>query len=252
MQFSIGTFEGPLDLLLTLIRREEMDIVDIDLQKITHQYLSVVETSKRNLNLEEGGEFIHMASILLYLKSKSLLPHIEEPEEELEINSKESLIQALAHRSEYLKVAEQLSQKEILNRDIWSCPGRFDLIESEEEVIETEGVFSLFKACRRALLRASTYSMNVIFPSTMDWIQKIKSHLVPGQKFSFKKLTQFSGQPVIHQVVLSFLSLLELGRLGFVSLSQLDSDVQVMGLKTLNEKTFDELNVDTYEGRESK
>ena len=163
MQFSIGTFEGPLDLLLSLIRREEMDIVDIDLQKITHQYLSVIEASKRDLNLEEGGEFIHMASILLYLKSKSLLPYIEEPEEELEINSKESLIQALAHRSEYLKVAEQLSQKEILNRDIWSCPCRLDLIEPEEEVIETDGVFSLFKACSRALRRASTYSMNVYF-----------------------------------------------------------------------------------------
>ena len=122
MQFSVGNFEGPLDLLLALVRREEMDIMQIDLHKITNQYLNVLNTG--NFNLEEGGEFIHIASVLLYIKSKSLLPQIEMAEtEEEEIYSKESLIQALNQHSEFLKAAEQLNQREILNRDIWSCSG---------------------------------------------------------------------------------------------------------------------------------
>ena len=245
MQFSIGTFEGPLDLLLALIRREEMDIIDIDLCKITHQYLEVMESSKDRLDLEEGGEFIHMASTLLYLKSKSLLPQVEESEEEFEISSAESLIEALAKRSEYLKAAEQLNQAGILNRDIWSCPGRIDFIESSEAKIETEGIFSLFKACQQALKRASTYSLQVIFPSTSEWIHRIKDYFVKGEKFSFRKLVGFSNQPIIHQVLLSFLSVLELGKIGVVSLSQVGSDIHVVSLKNLDENTMKSLNVDS-------
>ena len=245
MQFSIGTFEGPLDLLLALIRREEMDIIDIDLHKITHQYLEVMEGSKDQLNLEEGGEFIHMASTLLYLKSKSLLPQVEEPEEEFEISSTESLMKALAHRSEYLKVAEQLNQAGVLNRDIWSCPGRIDFIDSPEAKIETEGIFSLFKACQQALRRASRYSLQVIFPSTSEWIHRIKGYFIKGEKFSFRKLVGFPHQPIVHQVLLSFLSLLELGKIGVVSLSQVGSDIQIISLKNLDETTMKTLNVDS-------
>ncbi len=252
MQFSVGTFEGPLDFLLALIRREEMDIMDVDLNKITHQYLNIMESSKEKLNLEEGGEFIHMASTLLYLKSKSLLPQVEEPEEELEISSTESLIKALTYRSEYLKAAEQLSQKEVLNRDIWSCPGRFDFIDFAEEEIETEGVFSLFKACQKVLRKASAYSMKIVFPSTMEWMYKIRSYFVPGQKFSFKKLIGFSGQPVIHQVLLSFLSLLELGKLGVVSLSQTGSDIRIFSLKNVNEDTFRIFNSNSTSSERSR
>ena len=254
MLFSIGKFEGPLDLLLALIRKEEMDIMDINLHKITQQYLNVIKTSNEVWNLEEGGEFIHMASILLYLKSKSLLPQVEEPEEELEISSKESLIEALSYRSEYLKVAEQLSQKEILNRDIWSCPGRLGLLEPQAERIETEGIFSLLKACQKALLRASAYSMKIVFPSTLEWLYRIRSYFVLGQNFSFKKLISFSDQPIIHQVLLSFLSLLELGKLGVVSLSQTDSDIQIISLKSLNKETLRAFNMDSaqYEGSQLK
>ena len=232
MQFSVGNFEGPLDLLLALVRREEMDIMQIDLHKITNQYLSILNTG--NFNLEEGGEFIHIASVLLYIKSKSLLPQIEMAEtEEEEIYSKESLIQALNQHSEFLKAAEQLNQREILNRDIWSCSGlSFEGEEAQE--IKTDNIFSLMKVCREVLKRAYTYPMKVIFPSTIEWIQRIQKHFVKGHQFSFSKLIQKGREPVVHQVLLSFLSLLELSKIGAVSLIQKGKDIRVFARKDID------------------
>lgn len=237
MQFSVGTFEGPLDLLLALVRKEEMDIMQIDLHKITHQYLNVINTG--NFNLEEGGEFIHIASVLLYIKSKSLLPQVEavEGEEEEEIYSKESLIQALNQHSEFLKAGEKLHQREILNRDIWSCSGlSFEGEESEE--IKTDDIFSLMKICRAVLKRAYTYPMKVIFPSTLEWIQHIQKHFIKGRQFSLRKLIQKGKEPLVHQVLLSFLSVLELSKLGIVSLIQKGKDIQITARKDIDKEIF--------------
>jgi len=232
MQFSVGTFEGPLDLLLALVRKEEMDIMQIDLHKITNQYLEIINTEK--FNLEEGGEFIYMASILLYIKSRSLIPQVEIEETVAEeIYSKESLVQALNRHSEFLKVAEKLNQREILNRDVWSCSElSFEGVENEE--IEVGNIFSLMKICREVLKKAYSYPMKVILPSTIEWIQSIQKHFVKGNQFSFRKLIKKGKEPVIHQVLLTFLSVLELSRIGAVSLMQKGKDIYILTRKDVD------------------
>ena len=232
MQFSVGTFEGPLDLLLALVRKEEMDIMQIDLHNITNQYLDIINTEK--FNLEEGGEFIHMASVLLYIKSRSLLPQVEIQEiAEEEIYSRDSLIHALNQHSEFLRAAEKLNQREILNRDIWSCSGLSFEGEPNDE-IKTDDVFSLMKICREVLKRAYSYPMKVIFPSTIEWIQSIRKHFVKGNQFSFSKLIKKGKEPVIHQVLLTFLSVLELSKIGAISLMQKGKDIHILTRKDID------------------
>ena len=188
--------------------------------------------------MEEGGEFIHMASVLLYIKSKSLLPQVELIEEEIEeIYSRESLMQALNQHSEFLKAAEQLNQREILNRDIWSCAGlSFKGKESDE--IEVDNIFSLMKMCREVLKRAYTYPMKVIFPSTIEWIQSIQKHFVKGAKFSFRKLIKKGKEPMIHQVLLTFLSVLELSKIGAISLIQKGKEIHILTRKDVDADMF--------------
>ncbi len=247
MQFSIGAFEGPLDLLLALVRKEEMDIMKIDLHRITHQYLDVINS--RQIDLEEGGEFIHLASALLYIKSKSLLPHaaaVEEEEKE-EIYSRESLIQALNQHSEFLKAGEKLNQREILNRDIWSCAGLSFEGEEKGEIKEAD-VFSLTKACRNVLKKACAYPMKVIFPSTLDWIQRLQKHFVKGRKFSFRNLIGGEREPVIHQVLLTFLSILELSKIGAVSLIQKGKEIHIASKRDVSADTLHLLRSDLRKG----
>lgn len=239
MKFSVGTFEGPLDLLLSLIRQEEMDIVSIDLQKITQQYLQVMEDNKEALSLDDGGEFIRMAAFLIYLKSKSLLPVIEEivGEEDLPEISREALIEALLQHQHYLKAAENLNQRLLLNRDIWTS-SKYSFVESDEVEAHIKGsVHTLFKTCYKLLRNLHTYRAQVVFPSVKEWLQKVKNYFVKGKEFTFKSLLKDKSQPMGHQIVLSLLTLLELSKMGFVSLSQQKNDIKVYTKKTLDEKT---------------
>jgi len=241
MEFSIGAFEGPLDLLLALVRKEEMDIVDIDIRLITQKYLSVIQENP-SLNLNKGGEFIQMASTLMYLKSKSLLPLQEEEslENEEEGITKEDLVQALLNRNHYLKVAQKLGQRPSLNKDFWTCT-HLEFIPSESDEIKVDGLFFLVQAFRKALKKATSFKMNLSFPSISEWIFKLKSFFKKGQKTSFQtvihKLSSSSkkGQPYTYQVLLSFLSLLELGKLGVVTMEQKEQDILIHTKRDIDE-----------------
>ena len=159
MEFSIGNFEGPLDLLLALVRKEEMDIMSIDIHQITKKYLEFIQEGSVQ-NLKEGGEFIQMAAVLLYIKSCSLLPQ-EAVEEVIEEGpSQEDLAQALVQHSYYLKAAEKLNQRLSLDRDIWRCAGMdFAPLES----YENQNASSLLQAFRKLLKQAYTFSIKNIF-----------------------------------------------------------------------------------------
>ena len=242
MQFSIGAFEGPLDLLLTLVRREEMDIMNIDICRITSQYLNILRDSPA-ANLNEGGEFIRMASALLLIKSRSLLPQLEEEEEFQEDKaepemSKEDLITALKRRSQFLQAAEELNKRLLLNRDIWSCPG-LSFSSKKNDEIEGGSLFALLRACRRALKKAHQYQMKIVMPSVSQWIQRIRKYFVRGKVLSFSSLVQKDKNELIsHQILLSFLSLLELCKMGFVSLSQKGREIQILTKKPVGGSDF--------------
>ena len=115
-EVKLEIFEGPLDLLLHLIRKNEMDIFDIPIASITDQYLEYLEIMKA-LNITLAGDFLVMASTLLHIKSRMLLPGLEEEEEEdLRIEITRPLLEYLRLK----EVAGELSERELLDRDVFS------------------------------------------------------------------------------------------------------------------------------------
>ena len=245
MEFSIGTFEGPLDLLLALVRKEEMDIMEIDIHQITQKYLNVIQEKPR-MNLSEGGEFIQMASTLIYMKSRSLLPQTSaEVVDEEAVSPQKTLAQILTQHSYYLKAAEKLNQRMSLDRDIWTCSGMDFICENSEE-IQTSGPEDLWTAFQKALRRAYTFSIKISWPSVSEWICKIQSFFVRGQTCSFNTLVQkqaqgdvsLKHQGAVYPILLSFLSLLELGKLGIVTMVQQKKDILIKTRKTIDNEVL--------------
>ena len=120
-EVKLEVFQGPLDLLLHLIHKNEMDIFDIPIAAITDQYLEYIDVMKA-LNINVAGDFLVMAATLVYLKSKMLLPAAKDEDEE-----DETLVQLTQPLLEYMRfkeVAEDFSGRELLNRDVFSrnCP----------------------------------------------------------------------------------------------------------------------------------
>ena len=122
-KFKINEFEGPLDLLLHLIKESEMDIFDIEIVKLTDQYLNYIESMKK-LNLNVASEYLVLASELMYLKSKTLLPKTEDEDESDEyIEAKEDLINRLLEYKQYKEVTNTLrvleeSRSEIFTKEM--------------------------------------------------------------------------------------------------------------------------------------
>ena len=116
-QVKLDSFEGPLDLLLHLIKKNEVDITDIPVAIITEQYLEQIEMMKQ-LNLDLAGEFLLMAATLIHIKSKMLLPPSEEEEtDEEEGDPREELVRRLLEYKKYKEAALELSEMDQLERD---------------------------------------------------------------------------------------------------------------------------------------
>ena len=128
-------FEGPLDLLLYLIRKEEMNIMEIEIHKITAQYLEFIQLMKE-LDLEVAGEFVAMAATLLQIKSKLLLPTYDENGEVIENEDpRKELVQRLLEYEKYKEAAKALLDRPWLGRDIWTRGVREKFGEVEEEIV---------------------------------------------------------------------------------------------------------------------
>ena len=235
IQLSIGHFEGPLDLLLALVRKEEMDIMDIDIHKITSQYLDVIQNSPA-LNLNEGGEFIRMASQLMLMKSRSLIPESlmdEEMDENEPALSKEDLARALAQHSLLKKAGERLNERALLERDIWSCAGLS--FAPKERAFEEGELSSLMLAFKRVIHCMNIFKMKVSWPSTGQWIQKLRGHFTAGRVFLFSSMMDKKNpRPLFEQMLLSFLAVLELSKRGLILLSQKGGDIEITSKKTLS------------------
>ncbi len=226
----LSRFEGPLDLLLYLIRKEEMDIMDIEIQKITAQYLEYVQLMKE-LDLEVAGEFIAMAATLLQIKSKLLLPTYDENGEVIEVEDpRKELVQRLLEYEKYKEAAKALQDRPWLGRDIWTRGIRESFGEREEEIIiEDNGLFSLIAMYRRVLRSAKkkVHEVTAKTQSIANRILQLKNFLKVGERVSFFSLISAGYQEVTNtveektrQTLITFLSLLELGKLGFASLYQ--------------------------------
>jgi segregation and condensation protein A len=217
-------FEGPLGLLLYLIRKEEMDVFDINVTEITRQYLDYIRMMKE-LDLEVAGEFVAMAATLLHIKSRMLLPQYNEEGEVVEQEDpRKELVQKLLEYQKYQEVAKKLYERPLLNRDVFKRGLRED-IKSDDPgaiIVEDEGLFSLIAAYRKAIRKAQklVHKVRPKVQSIAARVLEIKHRLVVGTRVVLRELLAIGSAPARTQLLVTFLSMLELGRMGYVSIFQ--------------------------------
>ena len=236
----LEVFEGPLDLLLYLIRREEVDIHEVCLEKITGQYLEYVEVMKA-LNIEIAGEFLVMAATLLYIKSRSVLP----PEEQTAAPGDEDLLYEQDPREELIrKLIEYRRFKDAalhLEVKLAEAEGLFPRPPAEEAPLAPDpgtilgevGLFDLIAAFQAALKRAGErISRHEVFEdeySVADKIEEILRRVAVKPRLWFGEV--FEAARSRQEFVAIFLALLELIRLRQVRVRQEApfGDIEVLG-----------------------
>jgi segregation and condensation protein A len=219
--FRLEGFEGPLDLLLHLIQKNELDIFNIPIALVTKQYLEYLQLMKV-LNLDVAGEYLLMASTLLHIKSKMLLPKSLEGEEEEE-DPRAELIRRLLEYQKYKQAAGDLEKRPILDRDVFIRLMAPELEEvPEEEKIEVN-LFELLEAFRQVLerVRLETVHEVILEPlSVEDKIQEILTLLGrENRSMAFHRL--FPEQASRRVVVITLLAILELVKMKRIRIFQL-------------------------------
>lgn len=218
----LENFEGPLDLLLHLIRKNEMDICDIAISAITGQYLATIDALK-NLNLDVAGEFLLMAATLVHIKSRMLLPQAEEAGEEAEeADPRAELVRRLLEYQKYKESAKDLDALPLLGREVFgrkfAAP---ELAPGSETEFHEVGLYELVEALRE-LLKARPeelyHEVTAERLSVADRIQDILSLLAGRDSLTFAELLpQSLGRD---DIVVTFLAMLELVKLRMVRLLQ--------------------------------
>jgi segregation and condensation protein A len=220
----LEVFEGPLDLLLYLIKRDEIDIYDISIERITRQYLEYLQAFKE-LNIDLAGEFILMAANLLYIKSRSLLPVDQQPpdEEADEDDPRWELIRQLIEYKKFKEAAELLNSRALEQENIFA---RASAVAPEAPLRLGEvGIFQLINAFQNVIKRIEAREdLQEIFGedfTVSDKIEIILARVSEGAALKFSDLFAHMASRV--EVVVTFLALLELIRLKQVRASQSDS-----------------------------
>ena len=210
-------FEGPLDLLLYLIKRDEIDIYDISLERITKQYLEYLQAFKE-LNIDMAGEFVVMAANLIYWKSRSLLPVDQQPPEEdvEEDDPRWELIRQLIEYKKFKEAAEQLQVRQLEQEKIFSRAGSAPaLLASAPLRLGEVGIFQLINAFQTVLKRVEAReNLQEIFGDNFTVSDKIDQILQSvANKTSVRFSSLFAAAASRVEIVVTFLALLELIRL---------------------------------------
>lgn len=247
----LAQFEGPLALLLYLIREQEMDIFDINIHQITTQYLEYIKSMKK-LDLEVAGDFVAMASTLIQIKSRMLLPQHGEGEEAGEVvDPRKELVQKLLEYQKFQKLSKELYERPLLGRDVFTRGERTVIEASEEGEIQTDEnpLFSLIKAYRSALkaMKKTVHRVSSELQSIAERILEMKDLLLVGQTRTFQELLPAHGEMKANVVLVTFLSLLELAKMGFVSLFQSETlaDIHVQAKRPIEKDVVSQ--VESYD-----
>ncbi|PKN10064.1 MAG: segregation/condensation protein A [Deltaproteobacteria bacterium HGW-Deltaproteobacteria-7] len=218
----LDIFEGPLDLLLYLIKKNEIDIYNIPIALVTEQYLEYLKIIKE-LNLDLAGEYLVMASTLIHIKSRLLLPPPEEPEEEEEDPRAELVRQLLEHKT-FKEAAENLGSRPLLERDVFTraaiLPEEMKEPAGEEELVEAS-VFELIEAFHRIVSQMDKKELMEIDLeklSLTDIINEIMDRLTVTKNLNFEDL--LGGRNDRRRIIYTFLALLELIKLRMVKAYQ--------------------------------
>lgn len=221
-EIKLDVFEGPLDLLLHLIHRNEVSITDIPIALITRQYLETVELMK-SLNLDVAGEYLVMAAYLTHIKSQMLLPSSDESEpEEDGQDPRDELVAHLLEYKRYKEAAESLSAIPVLDRDVFvreDTEEEGDIPKSEQPI--AIGIADLLSAFRELLERTSRRDLLEIEPdrlSVKDKIHELMERLRHREWITFGSLFEEDWSRL--NLLTTFLALLEIVKLRLVRVYQ--------------------------------
>ena len=222
-QCKLDIFEGPLDLLLHLIKEQKMDIYDIPILEITRQYLSYLDVISE-LNLETAGEYLIIAAELAKIKSKTLLPAPDTEEDELTgagEDPRAELMRRLLEYQRYKEAAFELRQKEYDQQQLFTRSGDVVLDKSEGELMIEANVFDLLTAFQKVLKEKSfknNYEIKITTLSVSDRIGDILELLNASESVTFDSL--FTTLNTKQEVIVTFLAILELMRMQLIRSQQ--------------------------------
>jgi segregation and condensation protein A len=213
-------FEGPLDLLLHLIKREEIDISDIPIARVTHQYLDYLQLMQ-NLNINVAGEWLVMAATLIYIKSRMLLPPDPNAaeEEETQEDPRAELVYQLLEHQKFKNAAQMLHTREEVENAVWHCPPQ-DAIDDEHGVVDVS-LFDLIGAFNDVVKRFEErkhLEMDQEEVTLEEKLADIRSMLLLKDKIAFSGF--FAKAKSKQHLIVTFLAILELVRLREVRFSQ--------------------------------
>src|SRR5438093_5686258 len=221
LKISLPLYEGPLDLLLDLIRRQKLDIYDIPIARITEQYLSYLHVMEE-LNIDVASEFIVIAAQLIYIKSRMLLPPDPDMSPDEEEDPRAELVRRLLEYEKFKNAAQMLYQRELVENASWSNPGSIAMEDSELEPEMAVTLYDLLLVFRDVLKRAEQRPL----------IQVDRDEFSVGQMmaFLFEKIVAAPAGVALSEIlpeiasrralITAFLALLELTRLHAIYLKQ--------------------------------
>lgn len=207
LEVFLEAFEGPLDLLLYLIKKQNIDILDIPIAEITHQYMQYVELMKE-LHLELAAEYLVMAGTLAEIKSRMLLPKPSDVDEEADPRAE--LIRRLQEYERYKKVAEKIDGLSRINREIFLVAANFPE-DRKQRTLPHVDLQDLWFALRGVLLRASMYEEHLVKKEKLSVREKMTYILNQVKAGSFVDFIDlFDAKEGRMGIIITFTALLEL------------------------------------------
>ncbi len=240
LNFHLENYDGPLDLLLDLIRKQEINIYDIPIARITSQYLEFMQRALE-MDVELSAEFVFMAATLIHIKSKMLLPRDPELEKLMpEEDPRKELVDRLLEHERFKSAAEMLHQKRVIEEAVWSNPQMQHFLAEDDNPGLAVTLFDLVKTFQSVLERARNRPVyeigkeDVSVPDMIRYLRSIFENERRSETISARDL--FERQRSRRAMICLFLAVLELVKLQAVGLVQDDAFGEI-GLKRL--KGFD-------------
>lgn len=225
LEIKLPTFEGPLDLLLHLIRKNELNIYEVKLSTLTASYLSYLEFMQA-VNLDIAGEFLEIAATLILLKSRQLLPRPEViDDEDEELDPEEQLRQRLIEYQRYKNAAFDLSSRDVLGRDVFIRPPQEELLADkteQEPVFEEVSLYALMEAFRNVMERRPKITSHVVESEQYrieDCIEELIQKFDQNPRYLFEELFEPEQPRMI--IILKFMAILEMVKQRLITIVQL-------------------------------
>ena len=225
LNFHLEHYDGPLDLLLDLIRKQQIDIKDIPISTITSQYLEYMDKA-REMDIDLGAEFVYMAATLIHIKSKMLLPQdpaLQKEGDEAE-DPRQELVDRLLEHEKYKNAAEMLQQKRMIEENVWSNPQIKAFIPDEDPGLAVT-LFDLVKAFGEVLERTRNrpvYEVEGAEVSISDMIRYLRDQFLQAADQPVFIMRLFEQQGSRRAMIALFLAVLELVRMQAVVVAQKD------------------------------